>query len=60
MIDDGTKFLTNLAKDPGEENNLAASQPAKVAQLEAKILAWEKDVASPRLKDFVAPAPARK
>jgi N-acetylgalactosamine-6-sulfatase len=54
VIDNGQKELLNLAQDPQEKQNLAASLPAKVTELEAKIIAWEKEVASPRLREFVA------
>ena len=57
VIDNGRQELFNLAKDPYEKTNLLTAQPQKAAELEAKIIAWEKSVAAPRLKDFVA-APA--
>lgn len=56
MIDSGEKTLVNLAQDESEKENLAAAMPEKVAELEAKIIAWEKDVAAPRLRDFPASA----
>ena len=52
VIDNGQKELINLAQDPGEKTNLIASMPEKAAALEAKLTAWETDVAAPRLKDF--------
>jgi arylsulfatase A-like enzyme len=60
VIDNGQKELLNLAKDPQEKQNLAQAMPGKLAELEAKIVAWEKEVAAPRLRDFAAvakPAP---
>jgi arylsulfatase A-like enzyme len=35
--------LYNLAKDPGEQHDLAAANPAKVAELKAKLDAFRKD-----------------
>lgn len=57
VIDNGQRELFNLAKDPYEKVNLLTTHPQKAAELEAKIIAWEKSVAAPRLRDFVA-APA--
>ena len=39
--------LYNLAKDPNEQTNLAASEPAKVAELQARIEALAKESAKP-------------
>jgi len=36
--------LYNLADDIGEKNNLAESMPEKVAELRAKLTAWQKDL----------------
>ncbi len=41
-------LLFNLADDPGERENLADQHPQRVAQLKAKLSAWEKDLAPPR------------
>jgi arylsulfatase A-like enzyme len=39
--------LFNLAKDIGEQNNLAAAQPAKVKELKALWDAWNVQQAAP-------------
>lgn len=39
--------LYNLAKDPNEQTNLAASEPARVAELQARIEALAKESAKP-------------
>jgi len=39
--------LFNLASDPGEANNLATSNPAKVAELQARVQALSKEAAPP-------------
>ena len=36
--------LYNLADDPGEKHDLAAENPAKVNELQAKLAAWRKEV----------------
>jgi N-acetylgalactosamine-6-sulfatase len=54
VIDNGQKELLNLADDPQEKSNLLSSLPAKAAELEAKIIAWEKAVSAPRLRGFAA------
>ncbi len=36
--------LYNLAKDPGEQNDLSESHPAKTAQLREKLHAWQKEM----------------
>ena len=59
VIDNGQKELFNLAKDPYEKENLLAANPAKAAELEAKLSVWEKSVAAPRLRDFAAAGPAK-
>jgi len=60
IIDNGQITLLNLARDPAERDNLLAAQPAKAATLEAKIVAWEKTVAAPRLRDFTSATPPRR
>ena len=40
-------WLYDLKADPGEKNNLAAAQPAKVQELKALLAAWEKEQAAP-------------
>lgn len=49
---DGEKGLYDLAADGSESQSLAASRDGLARELERKILAWEKDVAAPRLRDF--------
>lgn len=46
VIDNGRLMLFDVSKDPGERNELAATNTSIVRQLRAKILAWEKDVDS--------------
>jgi len=45
--DDGSRELFNLRADPGEQNNLAAKHPDKVAELASKLAVWRKDVGAP-------------
>jgi arylsulfatase A-like enzyme len=40
-------WLYNLKADPGEKNNLAAAEPARVQALKALLAAWEKEQAAP-------------
>ncbi|MDF7824833.1 sulfatase [Pontiellaceae bacterium B12227] len=40
----GLLKLYNIAKDEGETNDLAASNPEKVAELKAKLIDWEKEM----------------
>ncbi len=43
-------FLFDLSRDPGEQHNLAKTQPRKAAQLQARFEAWQKQMqaAEPR------------
>lgn len=41
--EDSDPELFNLAADPAEQHNLAAANPAKVQELQAKLAAWRKD-----------------
>ena len=41
---DGSNVLYNLAEDIGEQNDLAAEMPEKVAELRAMLAAWRDDV----------------
>ena len=43
----GREYLYDLDKDVGEENNLAAAEPALAKMLKQKIDAWEDDVHPP-------------
>ena len=40
-------WLSNLEADPGEKRNLAASEPARVRDMVARIRAWERNVGLP-------------
>jgi arylsulfatase A-like enzyme len=51
VVEGGRRFLYNLARDIGEQQDLAPQQPGRVRQLEAELAAWEKDVSA-------QPAPA--
>lgn len=50
--DSGTEYLFNIAADFKESNNLLEAKPDIVADLKAKLAAWEEDVKAPRLRDF--------
>jgi hypothetical protein len=47
----GSPELYDLSKDIGEKNNLAASQPEKVKQLQAKWDAWSAEQVPPSAPD---------
>lgn len=42
--DNGSCELYNLTDDPSEQTDLAAKQPAKIAELRGKLEAWRRDV----------------
>ncbi len=44
FFEDGRLELYNLANDIGERNNLAPTQPAKTAELHARLVAWRESV----------------
>ena len=44
FFESGGKELFNLAIDPGESNNLALTEPAKVAELAAALAEWRDKV----------------
>jgi arylsulfatase A-like enzyme len=44
QYEDGSLELYNLAKDPGEQTDLAASEPGRVAALRGKLEAWRRSV----------------
>lgn len=44
LIDGSQQLLFDVARDPGERNDLAAERPDLVRTLIAQIAAWEKDV----------------
>jgi len=52
--DSGAESLHHLGRDPQEQNNLLAQEPAVAAGLRKKLAAWEQDVRAPRLKEFYA------
>src|SRR5262249_35453730 len=45
-FEDGRTELCNLANDPGEQHDLAAPQPQRVAALLAELHAWQQQVAA--------------
>ncbi len=52
-LEDDRVELFNLATDLGEQHNLAAKEPTRVAQLRAELAAWQKQVGA----KFPAPNP---
>ena len=54
VSDNGKEELHNLADDEGERKNLLPQAEAMASKLRAKLVAWEKEVAAPRLRDFRA------
>ena len=52
VADNGKEELHDLARDAGEQHDLLAARPEDAARLRAKLAAWEREVAAPRLKDF--------
>ncbi len=54
-------WLYNVKDDPGERTNLAAAQPARVAELKARLAAFERDQAQPLWPALIeAPIPLDK
>jgi len=47
----GELSLFNLAEDIGETNELSTKEPAKVAQLHAKLKAWREDVGADPMRE---------
>jgi arylsulfatase A-like enzyme len=45
LVDGGQLLLYDLAKDPGERNDLAAGHPEIVRSLQQLLAEWERDVA---------------
>lgn len=43
-FEDGRRELFNLTQDPRERNNLADREPARAAELQARLEAWRRDV----------------
>jgi len=60
-LEDGRVQLYNLRDDPGERNDLAAKEPARVAQMRARLYAWYKETGARFLRplDNGGPAPWR-
>jgi arylsulfatase A-like enzyme len=44
FYEDGALELYNLRDDPGEEHNLASSQPERAAQLHEMLLRWRDEI----------------
>lgn len=53
---DGRERLFDLAADPGEKNDLAASQPAKLKELQELYAKWDAQLAKPRWEERVGGA----
>lgn len=47
FFEDDRVELYNLAKDPGEENDLSTAEPLKTAELLAELLSWKKEYLVP-------------
>ncbi len=47
FFEDSRLELYNLHEDIGEKNDLAASQPERVKELHARLLAWRKELSAP-------------
>ncbi|MEN6363256.1 MAG: sulfatase [Bacteroidales bacterium] len=52
-LENNTVQLFNLAKDPGEQNDLSKKEPGKVKELKALLDKWRKDVKA----DMMSPNP---
>jgi len=50
QYEDGSLELYNLAKDPGEKTDLAATEPARVAALRGKLEAWRRSMGTEPIK----------
>jgi arylsulfatase A-like enzyme len=50
QYEDGSLELYNLAKDPSEMTDLAATEPARVAALRGKLEAWRRSVGAEPIK----------
>lgn len=48
FFESGTSELYDLAADPGEQRNLAESEPKRAAELLAKLHAWQTATSAPR------------
>ena len=53
---DGQAELYAWREDPGEETNLAASQPEVLRELQARLRQWQEETGDVRIQDGVAPA----
>jgi len=56
-IDNRDEFLFHLRKDPGEKNNLLASESKIVASMKSKLEDWKRATAPARLRGFLRSAP---
>jgi N-acetylgalactosamine-6-sulfatase len=52
VIDNDKEELHDLAKDPREEHDLLPGASSDAVRLRAKLSAWEREVAAPRLREF--------
>jgi N-acetylgalactosamine-6-sulfatase len=52
VSENGKESLYDLRTDPGERTDLLAKEPRIGAALQAKLAAWEREVAAPRLREF--------
>ncbi|MFM8619040.1 MAG: sulfatase [Opitutaceae bacterium] len=59
-FEDGRVELYNLAADPGEDRDLAAAEPARVADLRARLARWRSDVGARMPTDNPSPRPIKK
>ena len=50
--DNGEEALHHLGKDSGETANLLGQEEKIANDLRARLARWERDVQSPRLRDF--------
>ncbi|MCC6493378.1 MAG: sulfatase [Pirellulales bacterium] len=59
LLEEGRTELYNLADDPSETNDLAASQPQRVATMSRQLAAWQQDLAAqmPSPNPAYQPAP---
>jgi len=44
VVEEGDAYLFNLSEDPGEQTNIAASNPGLISKMEQAYLSWEQEV----------------